>query len=404
VTTLTVGRIGADQNSATNRQMSPGVPDATNSSEPVETGVRLDDELREVLAPMLEAIVRLASANAGTISVIGQDGSRYEPVVTVGLVRGHGGLQSWCTTCAESRNLDSECVRSALCGHDERIPADVLGRVCKHVAAVPLRHKDRPVGALNLMFAAECALPPQMTPLLRATGDLVGMTLDNARLSRENLRIRLTNERQMLANEVHDSLAQGLTYMRMRMNLLRDAIRRNDELRAHKFCSDVDDALGNSQRRLRELITYFRTRMDPQGLAHALRETSDRFLDRTGVELAFDNRIPDLYLPPEREIEVFHIVQEALANITRHAHATGARLLIERIGDDYHVVVEDDGVGLAADSCGAVQDDSGHYGIAIMRERARRLGGNIALGRAGGTGTRLELTFPARSPRSEAAQ
>ena len=140
---------------------------------------------------------------------------------------------------------------------------------------------------LNLMFDAECALPPAMTPLLQATGDLLGMTLDNARLARENLRIRLTNERHMMANEVHDSLAQGLTYMRMRMSLLRDAIRQNDELRAHKFWSDVDDTLGSSQRRLRELITYFRSRMDPQGLLHALSEISDRFLDRTGIALEF---------------------------------------------------------------------------------------------------------------------
>jgi two-component system nitrate/nitrite sensor histidine kinase NarX len=243
-----------------------------------------------------------------------------------------------------------------------------------------------------------------MTLLLRAAGDLVGMTLDNARLSRENLRIRLTNERQMLANEVHDSLAQGLTYMRMRMSLLRDAIRQNDELRAHKYCNDVDDTLGNSQRRLRELITYFRSRMDPQGLAHALQEASDRFLDRTGIALAFDNRVADLRLPPEREIEVFHIVQEALANIARHAHATSALLLLTRRGNDYQVVIEDDGVGLSACSSAAGQDNSGHYGIAIMHERAHRLGGNIAMGRAGATGTRLELTFPAMPLRDEAPQ
>ncbi|MBK8687484.1 MAG: hypothetical protein IPN24_03205 [Betaproteobacteria bacterium] len=68
-----------------------------------------------------------------------------------------------------------------------------------------------------------------------------------------------------MANEVHDSLAQGLTFMRMRMSLLRDAVRHKDDLRAFKYWADVDDALGNSHRRLRELITYFRSQMDPQG-------------------------------------------------------------------------------------------------------------------------------------------
>jgi two-component system nitrate/nitrite sensor histidine kinase NarX len=399
---LSVGRLRNDAPPTPDPTAAPRL--ASSNGEQVVADGRLDAELASVLQPMLEAIVRLADADAGTIKVIGRNGAFYEPAVTVGLAQSHGVLQSWCTTCAESRNADSQCVRSALCGHDDRIPAAALGPVCKHLVAVPLRHRDRPVGALNLMFAAECALPPAMTPLLRAAGDLIGMTLDNARLSCENLRIRLTSERQMLANEVHDSLAQGLTYMRMRMTLLRDAIRDNDELRARKYCSDVDDTLGNSQRRLRELITYFRSQMDPQGLVHALRETCERFFDRTGIALSFDNQVRNLCLPPEREIEVFHIVQEALANVARHAHATSAALSLGCTQDGYRLVVEDDGVGFAAAAGEPGHGDSGHYGIAIMRERAHRLGGTITLGRADGTGTRLELAFPVHPPTDETPQ
>ena len=76
--------------------------------------------------------------------------------------------------------------------------------------------------------------------------------------------------------------------------------------------------------------------------------------------------------------------------------------MLDRQDDGYVVVVEDDGIGLAAGS--GDRDDAGHYGIAIMRERAHRLGGNIALGRTGGTGTRLTLTFPASAPQDEASQ
>jgi two-component system nitrate/nitrite sensor histidine kinase NarX len=362
-------------------------------------------DLEVILEPMLAAIVTFAGASAGAVNVIGADGAHFEPVVASGLPAGAGGgaVWLWCNACAESRRADSACVKSDLCGHEQRFPADVLGPVCKHIVAVPLRHKNRPVGMLNLMFEVECALAPEMTPLLKATGDLLGMTLDNARLARENLRIRLTNERHMMANEVHDSLAQGLTYMRMRMSLLRDAIRQNDELRAHKFWSDVDDTLGNSQRRLRELITCFRTRMDPQGLLHALSEISAGFFDRTGIALEFTNRLPALYLAPEREIEVLHIVQESLANVCRHANAGSARLLLERKGDNYEFVVEDDGVGIAAYADGSNQDGAGHYGIAIMRERARRLGGDLLLGVAAGSGTRVALTFPVAETESVAA-
>jgi two-component system nitrate/nitrite sensor histidine kinase NarX len=356
-------------------------------------------ELETVLGPMLDAIVRLAGADAGAVRALGVDGAHLEPVVAVGFsgVKSRAAvapLAAWCGACSEARDAASECVRSGRCGHDDPLPAAVLGLACRHVVSVPLRHRDRPVGTLDLMFGAECRLPATMNPLLQAAGDLLGMTLDNVRLARENLRIRLTNERQLLANEVHDSLAQGLTYMRMRMSLLRDAIHDGDEPKAGKLWADVDDTLGNSQRRLRELITYFRSRMDPQGLLHALSETSARFLDRTGIALDFVNHAPDLNLPPERELEAYHIVQEALANICRHAHATHAKLLLARSDDGYVIAIEDDGVGLAAYPQKGDRPDSGHYGIAIMQERARRLGGTLELA-ACKPGTRLVLRFPA---------
>jgi two-component system nitrate/nitrite sensor histidine kinase NarX len=134
--------------------------------------------------------------------------------------------------------------------------------------------------------------------------------------------------------------------------------------------------------------------MDPHGLLHALAETSERFLDRTGIRLEFVNRVPELCLPPEREIEVFHVVQEALANISHHAHAKHVTIVLTRDEDGYVVVVEDDGVGMTAYPAADDLDDTGHYGLAIMQERARRLGGNVVL-RPAAPGTRVELHFPA---------
>ena len=361
-----------------------------------------------ILEPMLGALVRLAGATAATVRVVSDDGARFEPVSAVGLPdrlgrRGAGAVEYWCGACAEARQPDSDCVKRHVCGSESRFPVDRLGAVCHHIVAVPLQHKGRPVGMLNLMFERTTDLPPSMTPLLAAIGDLLGVTLENDRLARENLRVSLMNERQMMANEVHDSLAQGLTYMRMRMSLLRDAIRQGDELRAFKYWNDVDESLGNAHRRLRELITYFRSRMDPHGLLHALRETADSFFDRTGVRLEFTNRVPDLCLAADREVEVFHIVQEALANVCRHAQARTVQLIIDRGDAGYQFVVEDDGVGPKGYAAPGEQDDTGHYGLAIMRERARRLGGELVVEAATGAGTRVRLNFPAAEPRSEIA-
>jgi two-component system nitrate/nitrite sensor histidine kinase NarX len=349
---------------------------------------------------MLEAVVGMAGATAGALRVIGVDGVRLEPGIAVGLPEsmgrtGAGAIAFWCGRCREAKDPESECVQSRLCGAEERFSVDLSGPACRHVVAVPLRFRGAAVGTLDLLFDTECALPPRAMPLLAATGELLGVALENARLARENLRASLVAERQTMANEVHDSLAQGLTYMRMRMSLLRDAIKQGDELRAFKYWGDVDGSLTHAHRRLRELITYFRSRMDPQGLPHALTEIAATFQDRTGVRLDYDNAIPELQLPVGREVEVFHIVQEALSNVVRHANARRARLGFARTDDGYEIVVEDDGVGLPAETAGGEAGDAGHYGIAIMCERAHRLGGELRLERIAGGGTRVRLQFPA---------
>ncbi len=121
-------------------------------------------ELEAVIEPMLAAIVRLAGADAGTVRVIASDGMCYEPMVAVGIPGIGNGARAdarsaWCNECAESRDAASECVKNEICGNTDRFPADVLGALCKHIVSVPLRHRDFPVGVLNLMFEAESLAP-----------------------------------------------------------------------------------------------------------------------------------------------------------------------------------------------------------------------------------------------------
>jgi two-component system nitrate/nitrite sensor histidine kinase NarX len=350
---------------------------------------------------MLEAVVEMAGASAGVLRVVGLDGT-LEPTLAVGLPgdlgrAGAGAIAFWCGRCEEARNPGSDCVRSGLCAAEDRFSLELTGRACRHVLAVPVRLHGRTIGTLGLHFDADAAFAPPMMPLLSASGALIGVALENARLAREELRASLVTERQAMSNEVHDSLAQGLTYMRMRMSLLREAVREGDDLRAFKYWGDVDASLTEAHRRLRELIRYFRSRMDPRGLAHALADVASSFEERTGIALEYGG-VAGLALPVGRELEVFHVVQEALANVVRHANARHARLSVTRKDASWEIAVEDDGVGLPPEVASGDAADSGHFGIAIMRERARRLGGELRLESRPGGGTRVRLQFPLEAP------
>jgi two-component system nitrate/nitrite sensor histidine kinase NarX len=218
---------------------------------------------------------------------------------------------------------------------------------------------------------------------------LLGAIMEHNKSNRDAKRTDLIAERQAIANEIHDSLAQSLVYTRMRTSLLLEAIRTRNELMVTKYAHDIDEALENSQKTVRELITDFRCSMDPSGLLHALQTLTTQFCHRNKITLEYFNRVPNLELPLEYEIQVYHIVQEALANIATHSGATHARLIAEFSGNYYVFTIEDNGSG----GC-TFTPVEGHYGMMIMRERAQRIGGEIKIESSKGFGTRVQLLFP----------
>jgi two-component system nitrate/nitrite sensor histidine kinase NarX len=157
---------------------------------------------------------------------------------------------------------------------------------------------------------------------------------------------------------------------------------------------------------LRELLGQFRNRMDPLGLQHALSHLADGFLDRTGIALEFVNRVSDLRLSVDQEAQVFYIVQEALANVSRHSGATRATMVLEGAGDHYMITVDDNGRGgqgffAIANRTGGFEEHPhlrDHFGLSIMRERARMIGGRVEVVNLPEGGFRVRLTFPAISP------
>jgi two-component system nitrate/nitrite sensor histidine kinase NarX len=120
------------------------------------------------------------------------------------------------------------------------------------------------------------------------------------------------------------------------------------------------------------------------------------FHGRTGVEVELSNKVRDINLTPDQEVQVFHIVQEALANIGKHSHAMHVRVSIESEANRYAVTIEDNGIGLTSkQSTGPGM----HLGMNIMRERAQRLGGDILFENRVGEGMRVRLEFPATAYR-----
>ena len=146
---------------------------------------------------------------------------------------------------------------------------------------------------------------------------------------------------------------------------------------------------------LRELLTNYRLKIDDAGLVPTIANLVERFGRETGIAVFFQNECRALALTPAQEIQVFFIIQEALANIRKHSGAHNVRILLNNEDDLYTVLIEDDGLGMTDSAEGL---PGGHAGLAIMRERTERLQGQIVIESEPGEGTRIVLMFNAPPP------
>ncbi len=389
---------------------------ALNVFSEVSANLADEDDVEELLGRFLSTMLRLAKADAGAVRVLTTDGKHLRLVAARGLPH---------EVVEQERLVSIGCGQCGIAVRDNRYRYEIdlhacalrtkhayFDQDCKAMVVVPLQHGAQLMGVYNLFLSERFELPEELVLLFRSIGEHLGMALENTRLKRENLRITLMNERQMMAAEVHDSLAQALSYMKMRMALLQDALGEQDNEKAGKYAGDIGQVLDDSYIQLRELLSQFRSRMDPLGLQEALRRQADSFYDRTGIELEFRNHVVDLRLSIDQEAQVFFIVQEALANVRRHSKATQAWMTLEGTCDHYTLTVDDNGRG--AQGFFPIANRSGdsdelpyerdHFGLSIMRERARLVGGRVELVNLPGGGFRVRLTFPAISPAGQKAE
>jgi two-component system nitrate/nitrite sensor histidine kinase NarX len=258
--------------------------------------------------------------------------------------------------------------------------------------AAPLFDGSRNHGALLLALPPGQALAPWQLELLETVGRHVGAALASTQRNEERHRLALLDERSVIARELHDSLAQSLSYLKIQVTRLQALLRKSPTPEpVTEIVGELRDGLNEAYRQLRELLTTFRLRIDGRGLNAAIDDTVQEFRRRTGLEISLDNRLAGVELAANREIHVLQIIREALTNIERHAKAGQVAIALARNGAErLRVTVDDDGVGFDE------ADRPLHrYGIVIMHDRAQSLAGEISVRPREGGGTRVELDFPA---------
>ncbi len=257
---------------------------------------------------------------------------------------------------------------------------------------IPLRDKEGIYGILRLVLAPERSLAAWQTRLLEALTRHIGIALGISRKTEHERLLALQEERSIIARELHDSIAQSLSYMKIQASLLQpvlaDPAHRQE---AESTLRDLRDGITEAYRQLRELLATFRLKMEGD-FRTLLSSAVDEYASRGDLAISLEVNLAGCHLTPNQEIHSLQIVREALSNVARHARAERARVrVIHTGGGEVSVSIEDDGIGIGAAISGF------QYGLAIMRERALGLDGRISIANRTEGGTIVSLIFHTRT-------
>ncbi len=266
------------------------------------------------------------------------------------------------------------------------------------VVSVPVRSHQRLVGEIDLFYRAQRALGDEERSLLQAMASHLAAAIESLRLGEDERHAAVFEERSMLAQELHDSIAQSLAFLKIQVKLLRDALVTGDEEAIGAVVDEIDAGVRESNNDVRELLIHFRTKTHTEDIERAIRSTLTKFEHQTSLQSSLTISGNGMPLAPEVQIQVLHVIQEALSNVRKHSGASGVMVDVEQ-EPRWRFRVRDDGSGFEFDNELARET---HVGLRIMRERSERIGAQLEVRSAPGQGTEVTLTLGATAPATAA--
>ena len=261
--------------------------------------------------------------------------------------------------------------------------------------ALPVGQRQRPVGTLHVTRSP--ATEPFSTVDLeigRMFATHAALVIQNDRLYDEVRVLAIESERHSLAREMHDSLAQVLSFVNMKAQAVELYLRNEDVPAARQQMAELSAAAREVYGDIREGIAALRVEVSGRGIHELVEEYAHQFSETARIEVELewpaDQRWRDL--PPAADAQLLRIVQEALSNVRRHAHASTVKLSGLANDESLVLTIADDGRGFTGNE--PRSDDWPHFGLQTMEERARAIGGRFEIESAPSAGTTVTVTLP----------
>lgn len=303
-----------------------------------------------------------------------------------------GSSYCYCLDTYRKGDLDGAAnVNVVSCSRLRNLPEGTDG--LRYHASIPLysgRDGDRKLGVMNVAGPDWRSLSPDDLRLLYTIGDLLGIAVERARLSSDRQRLGASEERNRLAREMHDTLAQGLSATTLQLESAEALLSSNPEKARDSVRRALELTRRNLEEARRSVLDLRAAPLEGRPLAEALRSLVSRWEaehDRTSARFFSINGAHPL--PPNVEAALYRICQEALTNVARHALAGRVTVRLTITTGYVRLAVEDDGRGMSGEST-----HDGRHGLVGMRERTEILGGEFEVGAPPAGGTLVEVSIP----------
>ncbi|WP_455648383.1 histidine kinase, partial [Lonepinella koalarum] len=210
---------------------------------------------------------------------------------------------------------------------------------------------------------------------------------------RQQQQLLLMEERSIIARELHDSLAQVLSFLQIQLTLLKHSLAKDSEqakAKSQAILTEFEQALSDGCLQLRELLATFRLTVQEANLKLALEQVIDSLRNQTESHLSVACSLPSQTFTPQQLIHALQIVREATLNAVKHAKAKHIEIIAHtNIDGEQELLVRDDGIGIPS-----LEEPEGHYGLRIMEERSRQLNATLTITNRTSGGTEVKILLP----------
>lgn len=346
---------------------------------------------QQTLDIFLQKIIDLSFAKAGSVRLLNEQG-----------------LQMW---TAHNINVPSEllkneaCIQTSacLCGQALQttdIKIDLQRQenqqsLCRklgldHLMVYHIRLREQTLGILTLYFEQNSPEVQANQSLIQLLCSQLATTIENNRLILKEKQLAVLEERNIISQGLHDSIAQSLSFMNLQLQMLNQAFQKQESSKINQHLNFLNTGLKQCYDDVRELLNNFRLKLNQQSFEDVLLSVIERFKNQTQLEVLLNYQSTGADLSPQQHIQLIFILQEALSNIRKHAQATQVTIHFKNT-EQIYLSIQDNGIGFDFQS---KKEHQGHHiGLSIMQERIQQVHGQFHIESNAHQGTLIEVTI-----------